>query len=93
MILWLSGTVGEWTLTEAQMPSHGHTTDTPGTVNGYGGGSPYNGEAWGEYGIRDGWATGGAGGSQSHTHSFIGSASDQSSMPPFYALSYIMRLS
>ena len=74
------------------MPSHGHTTDTPGTVNGYGGGAPYNGVAWGEYGIRDGWATGGAGGSQPHTHSLSNVTSNNgNNLPPYYCLSYIMR--
>lgn len=54
----------------------------------------YNGGGWG------GWATGGdsidtgiAGGSQSHTHSLSGVKSGSaSSLPPYYALAYIMRI-
>ena len=33
------------------------------------------------------------GGSQSHTHGLSGTSDNASSLPPFYALTYIMRLS
>ena len=32
-----------------------------------------------------------AGGSQPHTHSLSGASGEASSLPPYYALSYIMR--
>ena len=34
-----------------------------------------------------------AGGSQAHTHSLSGSSGSANSLPPYYALAYIMRLS
>ena len=37
--------------------------------------------------------TGSAGGSQPHTHALDGSTNNGNSLPPFYSLSYIMRIS
>ena len=40
----------------------------------------------------DGQVTESAGGSQSHTHGLSGTSNNASSLPLFYALSFIMRL-
>ena len=41
----------------------------------------------------DGQLTDSAGGSQSHTHGLSGTSNNATSLPLFYALSFIMRLS
>ena len=84
----LSGTVGATTLTVEQLAVHDHP-EGGGPRNGIG----YNGGGYG------GWSTGGsrvntktAGGSQPHTHPFAGIESGSaSSLPPYYALAFIMR--
>ena len=82
----LSGTVGETTLTEKQLASHKHE----GTViigSGSGGGVP--GTSGNAYYLK---AMGKTGDSQSHAHSLSGTKSEAaSSLPPYYALAYIMR--
>ena len=78
----LSGTVGETTLTAQQMPSHSHSTNS-GTTNAAGGSQ--RSEVAGQR------QTGSAGGSQSHTHTLDGASSEANGLPPYYALSYIMR--
>ena len=90
----LSGTVGETTLTEAQMPSHAHLPSNRSTFVTEGG----NGEAqinassqYKTYSICK-W-TDTTGESASHTHALDGASGEASSLPPYYALSYIMRLS
>ena len=81
----VSGTVGATTLTVAQLAAHGHDfticRDDAGT--GYvDTGSNQGGE----------YATQTAGSSASHTHSLTGVKSGSaSSLPPYYALAYIMR--
>ena len=84
----LSGTVGDTTLTVEQIASHGHQTYY--LANDGGGGS-----AWrvGESGNFTGKiSTTSAGGSKVHTHSLTGIKSGSaSSLPPYYALAYIMR--
>ena len=81
----VSGTVGATTLTVAQLAAHGHDfticRDDAGT--GYvDTGSNQGGEC----------ATQTAGSSASHTHSLTGVKSGSaSSLPPYYALAYIMR--
>lgn len=79
----LSGTVGETTLSVAQMPSHTHT---------------FNKGTYGDIAEAKGSANSGkqttdaTGGSQAHTHSLSGAKSGSASnLPPYYALSYIMR--
>lgn len=89
----LSGTVGDTTLTAAQMPEHKHK----------------DADLWGSSGYKktirymncdidtgksspDRY-TDTAGGSQAHTHSLSGSSGSANSLPPYYALAYIMRLS
>lgn len=56
------------TLSEGQLAAHGHSYHSPGTMKGYGGGAPYNGESWGEYGNDNGWRTSGAGSNLGHSH-------------------------
>ena len=84
----MSGTVGETTLTVEQIASHGHQTYY--LANDGGGGN-----AWrvGESGNFTGKInTTSAGGSKVHTHSLTGIKSGSaSSLPPYYALAYIMR--
>ena len=86
--LWpgVSGTVGETTLTETQLASHNHKmlvqTGAGATSSLSGGnGAPL-------------WSTGylqNSGGSQPHTHALSGTSGDASGLPPYYALTYIMR--
>ena len=80
----VSGTVGETTLSTKQMPSHTHTFDK-GT---YGNIAEAKGSA--NSGKQTTDATGS---SQAHTHSLSGAKSGSASnLPPYYALSYIMRI-
>lgn len=84
----LSGTVGETTLSVEQLASHGHKTYY--LANDGGGGNAWN---VGESGNFTGKInTTSAGGSKVHTHSLTGIKSGSaSSLPPYYALAYIMR--
>ncbi len=79
----LSGTVGATTLTAEQMPSHSHRT-TSATTNAAGGNQ--RSEVAGQR------QTGAAGGSQPHTHTLDGASGEANNLPPYYALSYIMRI-
>lgn len=77
----LSGTVGSTTLTEAQMPSHAHTFG----IGTYGSSA----EAKGNTSSKQ--RTDATGGSQAHTHTLGGASDEVSNIPPYYALSFIMR--
>ncbi len=81
----LSGTVGETTLTVKQLAMHIHQLSA-GTTNKSGGSwqalTPEN----------SGAATQSSGGSQPHTHTLSGASGAADSLPPYYALSYIMRI-
>ena len=80
----VTGTVGETTLTVEQLASHTHTF-SKGT---YGNIAEAKGSA--NSGKQ---TTDSTGGSQSHTHSLSGAKSGSaSSLPPFYSLSYIIRI-
>ena len=82
----MSGTVGSTTLTEAQLASHAHDmVERP-----EGGGRHHPGEGGQPY--TAGW-TNYTGGSKSHTHTLSGASGSASSLPPYYALAYIMRTS
>ena len=85
----LSGTVGETTLTKEQMPAHGHSYTFRASSRdcGYASGSPM---FWQNTATAN---TGNAGGSQSHTHTLDGTSGEADSLPPYYALAYIMRTS
>ena len=78
----LSGTVGETTLSVAQMPSHTHT---------------FNKGTYGDIAEAKGSANSGkqttdaTGGSQPHSHTLEGTLDDASNLPPYYVLSFIMR--
>ena len=79
----LSGTVGETTLTEAQMPSHTHTFG----IGTYGSSA----EAKGNTSSKQ--RTDATGGSQAHTHSLSGVSSEAAgSLPPYYAGQYVIRV-
>lgn len=82
----LSGTVGDTTLSEEQIASHVHGITVVIGYNGAGTG----------YQIWQGAAAGNTestGGSQPHTHSLSGISSETAdSLPPYYALSFIMRI-
>ena len=74
----LTGTVGETTLTEAQMPSHTHTFG----IGTYGSSA----EAKGNTSSKQ--RTDATGGSQAHTHTLEGASDEVSNIPPYYALSF-----
>ena len=78
----LSGTVGETTLTEAQMPSHSHRM---GTYVGAAGTNAYAATSGSLA------STQSTGGSQTHTHDLTGASGEANGLPPYYALAYIMR--
>ena len=85
----MSGTVGETTLSTEQMPAHGHsyTFRSSSRDCGYAGGEPmfwqWTATAY----------TGSSGGSWSHSHALNGASGEADSLPPYYALAYIMRTS
>ena len=84
----VSGTVGATTLTEAQMAAHGHKIAGYVGDNSYG---EYNDTA-AKYGNEANIQTDTTGSSASHTHTLSGIKSGSaSSLPPYYALAYIMR--
>ena len=85
----LSGTVGETTLTEAQMPSHAHPAKTCVSQNGVNG--EYLTDGPGNYLAERGAVTLPTGSSQPHTHTLSGASGEASGLPPYYALSFIMR--
>ena len=82
----ISGTVGSTTLTVEQLASHAHDmVERP-----EGGGRHHTGEGGQPY--TAGW-TNYTGGSKSHTHTLSGASGSANSLPPYYALAYIMRTS
>ena len=83
----LSGTVGATTLSVEQLASHRHDIKTfPGRI---GAANPQ--QVWEATGdtIR---MTENTGGSQPHTHTLDGASGEANNLPPYYALSYIMRI-
>ena len=82
----LSGTVGDTTLSVEQIASHKHTLGVPAATGGGAGGYFYMRDGAGYYP-----STQNTGGSQPHTHTLDGASGEASSLPPYYALSYIMR--
>lgn len=83
----LSGTVGATTLSVEQMPRHTHSyTDAHSSA---GSGSP-SGQSWGY--TAETKVTAPSGGSKSHTHTLSGASGSANSLPPYYALAYIMRI-
>ena len=82
----LSGTVGETTLTETQLASHKHQANLLVPVSGQG----LQGTTSAQTGNASTY-TEPAGGSQPHTHDLTGKSAAAGSLPPYYALTYIMR--
>jgi len=82
----LSGTVGATTLTVGQMPIHKHPLMSFARVEyGSGGNRSFDGNG-------DTLAyCGDEGGSQPHAHAFFGASGEANGLPPYYALSFIMR--
>lgn len=83
----LSGTVGSTTLTVEQLARHTHTAPAAAHDSGGGiiaGGSGSSGSTW---------TLSYTGGSQQHTHALDGASEEASGLPPYYALSYIIRIS
>lgn len=84
----LSGTVGETTLTKEQMPSHAHGYRKVTWWSGWHGRN--DGDDCKP--PSDGQPTDATGGSQAHTHALSGAKSGAAStLPPYYALTYIIR--
>ena len=83
----MSGTVGETTLTVEQLASHRHNIKT--FAGRIGAAAPY--QVWEATGdtIR---LTENTGNSQPHTHGLSGASGEASSLPPYYALAYIIRI-
>ena len=85
----VSGTTGATTLTVEQIPSHTHRLATStGPVESYGQWQyPWSGES--VYASPDRMQTEATGGSGAHSHSMSATVS---TLPPYYALAYIMKL-
>ena len=86
--LWpgVSGTVGQTTLTVAQLAKHSHSYRSniqTGHVTDDGTALEYPEE----------FNTGTTGDSQPHTHTLSGASGEANNLPPYYALAYIMRTS
>lgn len=82
----ISSTVGETTLTVAQLASHAHGITVPNMYAGIG-------TEYSQWVGTQGGATELTGGSQPHTHTLSGAASGAAdSLPPYYALALIMRI-
>ena len=83
----ISGTVGETTLTVEHLAVHAHPMNASGASGGTNRFYIYSlGSAWS-------YETGEVGGSKPHTHALDGASGEASGLPPYYALSYIMRTS
>ena len=87
--LGLSGTVGATTLAVNQLAVHRHDIRSNGNRSQPGNyplkNDQYNSN-WGNSWCSD------VGGSQPHTHSLTASTEATGSLPPYYALAYIMRI-
>ena len=81
-----SGTVGATTLSVAQVASHTHSGNVSSLASS-GGIMTSHSDI-----VKLEGAIGYTGGSQPHTHSLSGASGQASSLPPYYALAYIMRV-
>ena len=89
----LSGTVGETTLSVDQIAAHQHTQSTEGLQVFSGTTRTQRGWAANGSQSQSNAATVSNGGSQPHAHSLSGISSEAAnSLPPYYALSFIMRI-
>jgi len=92
-----SGTNAGTALTEAQLPSHAHSsnvfryTDNAGTNPSAADSGTASGKlfAAGNFGTHDMVSTSSTGSGSTHTHTFSGNS--QTNLPPYYALAYIMK--
>ena len=82
----LSGAVGATTLSVAQVASHTHSGNVSSLASS-GGIMTSHSDI-----VKLEGAIGYTGGSQPHTHSLSGASGQASSLPPYYALAYIMRV-
>ena len=84
----LTGTVGETTLSVAQMASHKHS------MSGWVGNKSQPAGASGSHsvGAAVSQETNTTGSSQSHSHTLSGTSGEADSLPPYYALALIMRI-
>lgn len=82
----LSGTVGATTLTVAQLASHGHGINIPTEYSG-------EGTRYRQWVNTQSGNTSATGGSQPHTHDLTGASGEANGLPPYYALSFIIRTS
>lgn len=87
----LSGSVGATTLTVAQMPGHTHAWNRVGD-DGTGSGLDPTIISPNEFSSVKVNPLNAAGGSQPHSHTLSGASGQASSLPPYYALAYIMRV-
>ena len=83
----MSGTVDETTLTVEQLASHEHLANLLVPVSGQG----LQGTTSAQTGNAATY-TEPTGGSQPHTHTLSGASGEASNLPPYYALSFIMRI-
>ena len=92
MILWLSGTVEATTLSAVQMANHKHSIEAYYNKRdcGYASGTQrfWQGTATGETGE----ISGAEGASSTHTHGISITSAQENSIPPYYSLSYIVRI-
>ena len=87
----VSGTVGATTLSEAQLAANLHDDyfdEVKASLTGGGGAAVKNSNI----DSTQNWQTRYAGGSQPHTHPLSGASGQASSLPPYYALAFIMRV-
>ena len=87
----LSGTVGATTLTATQIAAHTHTltNNAAMTLTPVESGAGFIPVTQGDRRVALGTKT--SGGSGSHTHSISTTSGATSSLPPYYALAWIMR--
>ena len=77
---------GDTTLTVAQLASHGHGINIPTEYNG-------EGTRYRQWVNTKSGNTSATGGSQPHTHDLTGASGEANGLPPYYALSFIIRTS
>lgn len=83
----VSGTVGATTLTVEQLASHTHGYRKVTSWNGWNGTNDGNDCKP----PKDGQPTDATGSSQPHTHTLDGASGEAKILPPYYALSFVMR--
>ncbi len=79
-----SGVVGDTSLTVDQIPAHSHTIPVHSGNWGYYGNTP-----WGSHGNNTTTVSGSVGGGKAHSHTFT--ATPISTIPPYYALAFIIK--